>query len=420
MEKRANGTFGTFTVHHHSEEYYGNKHVCKWALHTQDKCGCECYTEGIGNFMSDLLDGLTVETVHTLTVAHFAGNKVNGHTPHHVLGGGCDVCDKNGGGRCLKVAPEGHDPQSGLDLAKLFSKQSDGRWSCTCDTFFQCTQGCEPPYSNHTCTKIAALVTVQFRLNSETTATFTAAKREYFRQALASVFGITEPWISLAAEEVNVPPPVNVWPPVENRRRLIPEGYTYLTVSASVRAENMTVSDTVMSKTHSIDFLATLKSKLAVVSSTNYGSKLEIMLGKISSKVSQPRTTQYPTRSPTPAPTSTPTERPVPIIGLRGKKTVIVAVDPGAEYVDAGAWCTDIHEGDISQEIVEHGATISLGKASKSPHYVNYECRTVDGSVGATARRTVFVVASTPAPVPTPGSSAATVVNPNVDSFANS
>ena len=82
------------------------------------------------------------------------------------------------------------------------------------------------------------------------------------------------------------------------------------------------------------------------------------------------------------------------------------------EYVDAGAWCSDFHEGDITGELVVRGATVSITTASQSPHYVNYECTTVDGSATTTARRTVYVVPPTPAPpgrylnfhkLPTPG-----------------
>lgn len=35
-------------VHHNSLEQHGNKHICKHGMHTEGKCGCECYDETAG------------------------------------------------------------------------------------------------------------------------------------------------------------------------------------------------------------------------------------------------------------------------------------------------------------------------------------------------------------------------------------
>jgi hypothetical protein len=43
-------------VHHSHEEMYGSKHVCKYEMHEAGKCGCECYDEGEGFDVFDILD----------------------------------------------------------------------------------------------------------------------------------------------------------------------------------------------------------------------------------------------------------------------------------------------------------------------------------------------------------------------------
>ena len=45
---------GLITVSHHRDEAYGNKHVCTHGLHVADKCGCDCYNEATGSFISDI------------------------------------------------------------------------------------------------------------------------------------------------------------------------------------------------------------------------------------------------------------------------------------------------------------------------------------------------------------------------------
>jgi len=46
------------TVHHHSLEQYGHRHVCKDSLHTEGKCGCECYNEaeGLTEFVQAMME----------------------------------------------------------------------------------------------------------------------------------------------------------------------------------------------------------------------------------------------------------------------------------------------------------------------------------------------------------------------------
>lgn len=49
-------------VHHHNDEVYGNKIVCRPHLHVQEKCGCECYDESLG------IEGLTGDAADLITV----------------------------------------------------------------------------------------------------------------------------------------------------------------------------------------------------------------------------------------------------------------------------------------------------------------------------------------------------------------
>jgi hypothetical protein len=39
---------GVTQVHSHRLEQYGNKHVCRHGMHRTNHCGCECYTELMG------------------------------------------------------------------------------------------------------------------------------------------------------------------------------------------------------------------------------------------------------------------------------------------------------------------------------------------------------------------------------------
>lgn len=109
--------------------------------------------------------------------------------------------------------------------------------------------------------------------------------------------------------------------------------------------------------------------------------------------------TKAPTATPTPAPSSTPTtvptHRPKPIIDIVGGSIITLEANTGGnEYVDAGAWCSDLHDGEINDQVTVSGDIVDRSKPSHVPKYVDYSCTATDGAT-AYARRTVYVADTT-------------------------
>lgn len=99
-----------------------------------------------------------------------------------------------------------------------------------------------------------------------------------------------------------------------------------------------------------------------------------------------------PTPQPTASPTRAPTDIPKPVLEIIGgdEITVEASSDPAALYEDAGASCSDLHDGDLSSSIVVLGDIVDLSDITGDCKHIQYEC-TNSGNVLATKVRTVCV-----------------------------
>jgi len=126
-----------------------------------------------------------------------------------------------------------------------------------------------------------------------------------------------------------------------------------------------------------------------------------------------PAPTPSPTPSPTPAPTASPTPAPTPrpqsVLTVNGGNIIHVEADADNAngYKDAGATCSDFHDGAIT-EIQVTGDKVDITHARKEPYQVIYTCTNSGGGV-QTAGREVFVRDTTCPKCAVNGESAQTV-----------
>ena len=79
-----------------------------------------------------------------------------------------------------------------------------------------------------------------------------------------------------------------------------------------------------------------------------------------------------------------------PTMSIVGDSVLLLGLEPGEEYTDDGATCSDNEEGDISSQVEISGQIVNM--STPNTYEIYYNCSDGDGNAAQTLTRTVVVV----------------------------
>ena len=79
-----------------------------------------------------------------------------------------------------------------------------------------------------------------------------------------------------------------------------------------------------------------------------------------------------------------------PTMSIMGDSVLLLGLEPGEEYTDDGATCSDNEDGDISSQVEVSGQVVSM--STPGTYEIYYNCSDSDGNAAQTLTRTVVVV----------------------------
>ena len=79
-----------------------------------------------------------------------------------------------------------------------------------------------------------------------------------------------------------------------------------------------------------------------------------------------------------------------PTMSINGDTVLLLGLEPGGEYTDDGATCSDNEEGDISNQVEVSGQVVNM--SVPNTYEIYYNCSDGEGNAAQTLKRTVVVV----------------------------